>query len=81
MEPKTFSAHFDGEQIRLDEPYELETNARLLVTVLPQMEGKNGEQGDWLRLSRNSLSNAYGSDEVEYSLTLIREPNPEYEGR
>ena len=28
-------AHFDGERICLDEPFELEPNAKLIVTILP----------------------------------------------
>ena len=39
------------------------------------------ERDSWLRLSQNRLANAYGEDEVSYSLELIKEPNPDYEGR
>ena len=40
-------AHFDGEHIQLDEPYDLPVNARLIVIVLPE---------DWLpALSQKSL--------------------------
>jgi hypothetical protein len=34
-DPISVLAHFDGERILLDEPIELEHNARLVVTVLP----------------------------------------------
>ena len=30
----SISAHYDGTQILLDEPYQLAKNARLLVTIL-----------------------------------------------
>ncbi|MDT4955645.1 MAG: hypothetical protein QOJ02_3783 [Acidobacteriota bacterium] len=79
METKTLHAHFDGKQILLDEPFELEPNAKLIVTVLP--ESSNGEREDWAQLSLESLARAYGDDEPEYSLDLIKEANPEYEGR
>ena len=79
METKTLRAHFDGKQILLDEPFELEPNAKLIVTVLPN--SSNGEREDWGRLSLESLAQAYGDDEPEYSLDLIKEANPEYEGR
>jgi hypothetical protein len=79
METKTLRAHFDGKQILLDEPFELEPNTKLIVTVLP--ESSNGEQEDWAQLSLESLARAYGDDEPEYSLDLIKEANPEYEGR
>lgn len=71
-------AHFDGERILLDEPVELEPNTKLIVTVLP---APNGDRDAWLRLSAKRLEDAFGDDEVEYSLDLIKEANPEYETR
>jgi len=79
MQSITLRAHFDGKQILLDEPVDLEPDTQLMVTVLPKSE--NGEDSDWTRLSLESLARAYGDDEPEYSLDLIKEPNPEYEGR
>ena len=79
MEARTLRAHFDGNQILLDEPFELEPNTELLVTVLPKALDEEG--GDWAELSLNSLGRAYGDDEPEYSSDLIKEANPEYEGR
>lgn len=79
MESITLHAHFDGKQILLDDPVELEPDTELMVTVLPKSE--NGERSDWTRLSWESLARAYGEDEPEYPLDLIKEPNPEYEGR
>jgi hypothetical protein len=79
METKTLRAHFDGQQILLDEPYELEPNTKLMITVLP--ETLEEEREDWTRLALESLERAYGDDEPEYSLDLIKEANPEYEGR
>ena len=85
----TLRAHFDGDRIVLDDPdsVKLKPNAKLLVTVLPESE--SGQQPDdnrserqaWLQLSVDGLRRAYSDDEVEYSLDLIKEPNPEYEGR
>jgi hypothetical protein len=79
METKTIRAHFDGNQILLDEPYELEPNVELIITVLPKSSDE--EREDWARLSLESLARAYSDDEPEYSLDLIKEANPEYEGR
>jgi hypothetical protein len=79
MESIVLRAHFDGKQILLDDQVELEPDTELMVTVLPKSE--NGERSDWERLSVESLAHAYGDDEPEYSLDLIKEPNPEYEGR
>lgn len=79
MEKVTLRAHYDGRQILLDEPFELEPNAELIVTVLPKSPDE--EREDWARLSLESLARAYGDDEPEYSLDLIKKANPEYEGR
>jgi len=78
MESKTLRAHFDGNQILLDEPFELKPNTELIVTVLPTFdEGREG----WTRVSMESLARAYSEDEPEYSMDLIKEANPAYEGR
>lgn len=78
MDTISIPAHFDGERILLDEPVELEPNTRLIVTVLPNHDA---ERESWLRLSGKRLEDAYSEDEEEYSLDLIKEANPEYEGR
>jgi hypothetical protein len=78
MEIVTLKAHFDGSQILLDEPYELKPNTKLVVSVI---EMRDEERADWTRLSLSSLERAYASDEPEYSLDMIQEANPKYEGR
>ncbi len=78
MDTISIPAHFDGERILLDEPVELEPNTRLIVTILPNHDD---ERESWLRLSGKGLEDAYSEDEEEYSLDLIKEANPEYEGR
>ena len=76
MNPAIF-AHFNGDTIVLDEPFELKTNMRLIVTVLNE---ENDEREDWRILAKQSLARAYSDDEPEYSLDSIKELNPEYEG-
>ena len=76
--PISIPAHFDGERIFLDEPVELESNARLLVTVLPQGDS---ERVAWLRLSATQFNAGYNGDADDYPLDLIKEMNPDYEGR
>jgi len=78
METKTLRAHFDGSQILLDEPFELEPDAELIVTVLPK--SSDTERDDWARLSVETLARAYSDTEPDYSLDLIKEANPAYEG-
>jgi hypothetical protein len=79
MSFKTLRAHFDGHQIRLDEPCQLEADTPLLVIVL-QSPPHDIEHEDWLRVSRSALESAYSGDEPTYSLDAIKEPNPDYEG-
>jgi len=79
MKPKTLQAHFDGEQIRLDEPLNLKPDTPLLVRVWPREAGSS-EREEWSAFSAGNLAEAFGEDEPEYSMDLIKEPNPEYEG-
>ena len=76
----TLPAHFDGERICLDEPFDLETDAKLIVTILPKQESDN-EHEAWLLLSSQRLEDAYGENEPEYSSDLLKEVNPNYEAR
>jgi len=73
MQIVTLQAHFDGKQILLDEPYELAPNTKLVVSVI---EMQDEERQDWTRFSLANLERAYGDDEPEYSLDLIKEANP-----
>ena len=68
MATLTLKAHFDGQQIRLDEPFDLPKDAELLVTILPADAGLDAERHWWNELSEQSLARCYGDDEPEYSL-------------
>ncbi len=72
------SAHFDGKHILLDEELKLEPQTKLIVTILPLHDN---EREGWINFSSKRLEDAYDSDEIEYSLDLIKEVNPDYEGR
>ena len=76
----TLPAHFDGERICLDEPFDLELDAKLIITILPTDE-RDKEYKDWLFISGQRLEAAYGEDEPEYSPALLKEVNPKYEAR
>ncbi len=66
MSVVTLKAHFDGQTIQLDEPYELRPNTQLIVTVL-QSSPEDEHRAGWADLSARGLSNAYGENEPEYS--------------
>ncbi len=70
METITLRAHYDGKQIRLDDPYELLPNTKLLITVVHK---PTAEQQVWLKLSAQGLSAAYGDEEPDYPLILVKE--------
>jgi hypothetical protein len=69
MPTVTLKAHYDGETIRLDEPFDLPPNTRLMVTVLPMTDD---DREDWSHTSAASLARAYGENEPEYSETDVR---------
>ena len=76
MQTISIRAHFDGERILLDEPFEMEPNTRLLITVLTETDP---ERESWQRLSAERLQAAYVDDEPEYALSSVREVNPQYD--
>jgi hypothetical protein len=79
MNTINLKAHFDGNKILLDEPFNLEPDTKLIVTVLPKHTDK--ERAEWMHSSRRNLERAYDKNEPEYSIDLIKETNPDYEGR
>ena len=62
-------AHFDGQQIILDEPFDLPANTPLIVTVL---SASLQDRAEWSQLSARALERAYGDMEPEYSLSDIK---------
>ncbi len=73
MNTISIPAHFDGERILLDEPFEIEPNTKLIVTVLPK---RDAEHESWHRVSGKRIEYAYSEDEEEYPIDLIKEANP-----
>jgi hypothetical protein len=59
----SLKAHFDGNSIQLDEPFELPRDAQLIITVLPLSSDR-----EWANLSAQGLARAYGDNEPEYSV-------------
>jgi len=73
----TLPAHFDGKSIIIDAPVELHPQDRLLVTIL-KSESESDERKEWIDSSLSQINIAYSKDEPEYTLTMVKEPNPEY---
>jgi hypothetical protein len=70
MPSVTLKAHFDGSQIRLDEPFEIPANSPLMVTVLPLSNSQMDR--DSQAIARQSLARAYGDEEPDYSDADVR---------
>ena len=62
-------AHYDGEKILLDEPFTIEPDTKLIVTVLPKHMDE--EREDWMVISQKGLEQAYGKNEPEYSTDFL----------
>ncbi len=59
-------AHFDGERIILDEPFELSPNAALLVTVLsPSSKADPDSEEVWLQAAGSSGAFAFLAEPAE----------------
>ena len=78
METITLHGHYDGSQIQIDDPFEMQPNTKVLITIVPT---EDAERMAWHQFSVQGLAPAYGDDEPEYALNLIKEQNPTYEGR
>jgi len=70
MSAISLKAHFDGQAIRLDEPYDLPQDAQLLITILPSTSA-DPQLAGWPELSAAGLAGAYADHEPEYSATDI----------
>lgn len=66
----TLKAHYDGERILLDEPFDIAPNTPLVVTVLSGAEAIVGE--DWIRRAKVGLGTAYGPEEPEYTASDLK---------
>ncbi len=67
----------DATHLELAEPIDLPPGRRLVVSVLETAELVD-DRKEWLAASGETLRAAYSDSEPEYSLDLIKEPNPEY---
>jgi hypothetical protein len=69
MPTVTLQAHFDGQRIVLDEPYDLPANAPLMVTLLPASPDTDSEEV-WLRAAASSDAFAFLADPAEDIYTV-----------
>jgi hypothetical protein len=60
-------AHFDGQHIVLDEPYDLPANTNLMVTVLP---ADDESEDTWLRAAASNDAFSFLADPAEDIYTV-----------
>ena len=72
MSALTLKAHFDGQHITLDEPYDLPPGTPLTVTVLSTSALLDPERAEWMSTASASLAAAYGDDEPQYTLADLK---------
>ena len=68
MPTAILKAHYDGERIVLDEPFELPANTPLMITVI----APDDERFEWAALGAQNLARAYGDDEPEYTTADLK---------
>ena len=72
MPAVTLKAHFDGERIVLDEPFDIQPNSPLMVTVLTPEGAPTADHAAWAALSAEGLARAYSDSEPEYTLADMK---------
>jgi hypothetical protein len=74
MPAVTLKAHYDGERIVLDEPFELTPDSPLMVTVLPTAADDQSGHAQWTALSAQNLGRAYAESEPDYTQADVKRP-------
>ena len=67
----------DPTHLELTQPIDTPPGGKVVVSVLDPAQGDR-ERDDWLSLSLRTIALAYGDSEPEYTVGMIKEPNPEY---
>ena len=65
----------DNTHLKLLQPIQLPRRTRIVIAV---MQPNDDEHEVWLQTSAGQLSRAYGDEEPEYSLELVKRSNPEF---
>lgn len=67
----------DANHLKLLQPIHISPGSKVVVVIV-SLEGTRESQA-WHQLSARGLAAAYGDDEPEYSVDLIRTPNPDFQ--
>ena len=79
MTTQPIPAHYDGHNICLDANVDLEPNAKLWVTIMREDDAMlQSEREEWNRLSLKAFAMLTENEPDEYTLDMIKVPNPEF---
>lgn len=67
----------DSRHLKLKKPTKIAPGSTVMITIEPAESV--AEEQEWYLLSSQSLEEAYGEDEPDYSLDKIKILNPEYQ--
>jgi hypothetical protein len=67
----------DATHLELFQPIQIPPHSRIIVAVMTS-DVVLDEREAWFKFAAEQFQAAYGESEPEYSLDMIREPNPEY---
>lgn len=67
----------DARHLELTQPIDTAPGGKVVVTVIDPSQ-RDWERDEWLSLSSGTIASAYGDSEPEYTVGMIKEPNPEY---
>lgn len=67
----------DATHLELFQPIQIPPHSKIMIAVMAA-DDLADEREFWYQLADQGLAMAYGDDEPDYSLAVIKEPNPEY---
>ena len=67
----------DATHLELFQPIQIPPHSKITIAVIAS-DDLADEREFWYQLADQGLAMAYSDDEPDYSLAVIKEPNPEY---
>lgn len=71
-------AHFDGEHILLNAPFDLSRDSKIVVTIYDEDDAVELERREWQEFALYNFARFYDDEPDIYSDIEIKEPNPSY---
>ncbi|WP_373494265.1 hypothetical protein [Aquiflexum sp.] len=71
---KTTASFDEKGELKIDHLPKIKNQKVKLLILL-----EDNEQNEWYQFSGRSLSSAYDDNEPDYSINMVKEPNPDYQ--